>query len=65
MANVFLPEQGRKAAFKMAKGEKDQQTLAICNAISEMAEACERLNDAWAAAGCPDEPLDKKALGNA
>lgn len=59
VANVFLPEQARKAAVQMSRRETNEDILNLGIVLKRMAADVDELNRAWAAAGCPDQPLDK------
>jgi len=63
VANVFLPDQARKAAVQMSKREQNEDILNLGIVLKRMAADVEALNKAWAAAGCPDQPLDKISEG--
>lgn len=63
MSNVFLPDQARKAAVHMSKGETNEDILNMGIILKQMAAQVESLNKAWAAAGCPDAPLDAIIAG--
>lgn len=59
VANVMPPRTAAIWSRQFAKNENRPEILVVCKALKDMADICDRLNTAWAAAGAPDEPLDK------
>ena len=61
--NAMPPSMARKWAVNIRKDEQMIDMLTLSRVLIELADQVEKLNNAWAAAGCPDEPLHEVMEG--